>query len=159
MPPTRQTLLRLVAENASMHAEPLLAGLLELLSEARGAFAGDVDKFLIMLVVAIRAAGHRDFADTVRRRRTEGGPSVFPSLGVNIQSVADSIGAPKETIRRKVFDLVEMGWIERRGNDLHLTPAAYENLKPLREGIYALAARHYEVVEAMIANPAPPPGG
>lgn len=154
MPP-RPSTLNTVVENAPLHAEVLLGGLLEMLSVARGAFGGDVDKFLIMLVVAIRAAGHRDYAEAVRRNRREGGPSVFPSLGVNIQSVADSIGAPKETIRRKITDLVEIGWIERRGNDLHLTERAYESLQPLREAMYALVARHYDVVEAMKANPAP----
>src|SRR4051794_10711057 len=99
--PSRQSLLRLVTENAPDQAEPILAPLLELLSLARATFAGDVDKFLIMLVVAIRAAGHRDFARAVKTPQQPGRGPALPSLGVNIQSVADSIGAPKETIRRK----------------------------------------------------------
>lgn len=153
--PSRQALLRLVAENAPDQAEALLAPLLELLSLARVTFAGDVDKFLIMLVVAIRAAGHRDFAQAVKAHPGPGRPTALPSLGVNIQSVADSIGAPKETIRRKVSDLVEIGWIERRANDLYLTPLAYEALTPVREAMHVLAVRHFEVVEALSADTGP----
>ena len=147
---SRQTLLNLVTENAPLQAEALLAPLLELLSLARTAFDGDLDKFLILLVVAIRAAGHKEFASAVLHRRTTGGPPVFPSLGVNIQSIADSIGAPKETVRRKVTDLAAAGWIERRGNELYLTPRAYETHTPVRQAIQILAVRHFEVVGEIV---------
>jgi len=156
---SRQSLLSLVTEKAPLHAEALLAPLLELLSLARTTFDGDLDKFLILLVVAIRAAGHKEFARAVLLRRTEGGPPVFPSLGVNIQSIADSIGAPKETVRRKVTDLVAAGWIERRGNELFLTPGAYETHTPLRQAIQVLAVRHFEVVGELIADAGGEPTG
>jgi len=146
----RQDVLSLVAKNAPLRAEALLAPLVDLLSDARATFDGDLDRFLIMLVVAIRAAGHKDFAEAVRRRRATGGAPVFPSLGVNIQSIADSIGAPKETVRRKVTGLVASGWIERRGNDLYLTPRAYETHTPLRRAIQQLAVRHFEVVADIV---------
>jgi hypothetical protein len=149
---SRQSLLRLVGENALLQAEPILAPLLELLSLARRSCDGDLDKFLIMLVVAIRAAGHRQFATAVLRQREPGETSAFPSLGVNIQSIADSIGAPKETVRRKVADLVELGWIAREGNELFLTPRAYQTLTPVREAIHSLAVRYHEVVEGMVAE-------
>jgi hypothetical protein len=148
----RQDILSIVTANAPLRAEALLAPLVELLSEARTTFDGDLDKFLIMLVVAIRAAGHKDFAEAVRQRRAAGGAPVFPSLGVNIQSIADSIGAPKETVRRKVTDLVAAGWIERRGNDLFLTPRAYETHTPLRQAIQELAVRHFEVIGEIVES-------
>jgi hypothetical protein len=147
---SRQTLLRLLNENSPRQTEPLLAPLLELLGRARGAFGGDLDKFLIMLVVGLRAAGHEDFAPALLRYQATGETPVFPSLGLNIQSIADSIGAPKETIRRKVTELVNAGWIERRGNELFLTPAAYEAHTPVREAIYMLAVRYYELVSATV---------
>ncbi|MDB5419807.1 MAG: hypothetical protein JWP50_3226 [Phenylobacterium sp.] len=147
---SRPSLLRLVTDNAPLQAEPILASLLELLSLARGAYGGDLDKFLIMMVVSIRAAGHKDFATALLRHRATGATPVFPSLGVNIQSIADSIGAPKETIRRKVTDLVELGWIERRGNELFLTPSAYETLTPVREAMHLLVVRHHQIVEDLI---------
>jgi hypothetical protein len=122
------------------------------LSRARQAFDGDLDKYLILLVVTIRAANHPQFVQNIEITRALGrtAPS-FPSLGVNIQSIADSIGAPKETIRRKVADMVEDGWIERRGNHLYLTAAAYQEHKLVREMMHILFVRHYEVVRDMIA--------
>jgi hypothetical protein len=150
--PVRPPLLSFVTEQAPNHAAAILGPLLELLSLARGAYAGDLDKLLIMLVVSIRAAGHKEFARALLRHRATGETPVFPSLGVNIQSVADSIGAPKETIRRKVADLVDLGWIERRDHELSLTPFAYETLTPVREAIHLLLVRYYELVEGMIAE-------
>jgi hypothetical protein len=155
MPP-RPPLLSLVTAEAPNHAAAILAPLLELLSLARASYAGDLDKFLIMLVVSIRAAGHKEFARALLRHRATGETPVFPSLGVNIQSVADSIGAPKETIRRKVADLVDLGWIERRDHELSLTPLAYETLTPVREAIHLLLVRHYELVEGLLAEAAGP---
>jgi len=148
----RQDVLSLVAKNAPLRAEALLAPLVDLLSDARATFDGDLDRFLIMLVVAIRAAGHKDFAEAVRQRRATGGAPVFPSLGVNIQSIADSIGAPKETVRRKVTDLVVAGWIERQGNELFLTPRAYDTHTPLRRAIQQLAVRHFEIVGEIVES-------
>jgi len=149
---SRQALLRLVAENAPLQAEPILAPLLEMLSLARKACEDDLDKFLIMLVVAIRAAGHRQFAAALLSQGEAGPASPFPSLGVNIQSIADSIGAPKETVRRKVADLVGLGWIAREGNELFLTPCAYQTLTPVREAIHSLAVRYHEVVHGFLAE-------
>jgi hypothetical protein len=155
MPP-RPPLQNLVSERAPHHAVAILAPLLELLSLARGAYAGDLDKLLIMLVVSIRAAGHKEFGRALLRHRATGEAPVFPSLGVNIQSIADSIRAPKETIRRKVADLVDLGWIERRDHELSLTPFAYETLTPVREAIHLLVVRYYDVVDGMIAEAGEP---
>jgi hypothetical protein len=121
------------------------------LAAAREACGGDIDKFLILLTVAIRAAGHHKFAEAARTtRRTGGTREAFPTLGLKIQSVADSIGAPKETVRRKVAELAEAGWIERREHQLHLTPQAYKALTPVRERMHAQVARDYQTVLAML---------
>jgi hypothetical protein len=149
---SRQTLLDLVFRISPVRTEELLSPLLDLLTSARRSFDGDLDKYVILLVVTIRAANHPQFVKNIEIARAQGkaAPS-FPSLGVNIQSIADSIGAPKETIRRKVADMVEEGWIERRGNHLYLTAAAYQEHKFVRELMHLLFVRHYEVVRDMLA--------
>jgi hypothetical protein len=147
--PTRSELERLVAENYSAISLGLLAPLLDVLGLSREACGGDMDKFLIMLVVAIRTTGHKDFARYTRDQLLSGELPVFPSLGLNIQSIADSVGAPKETIRRKVTELVKAGWIDRRGNQLYFTVGAYRDFEKVRERIGKMAVRHREVVEAL----------
>lgn len=156
----RTDLQSLVAEQAPRYAEELLSPLIELLGQAREAFRGDVDKFLILLTVAIRAAGHKAFVQAAQAAQAAGAaqettppPGVFPTLGLNIQSVADSIGAPKETVRRKVAELVDAGWIDRRESQLHMTAEAYQALAGVRDLIAAQAARNYETVRQMLEGP------
>ncbi len=51
---------------------------------------------------------------------------------INLQSITDFSGIPRETVRRKLRDLMELGWIERdeRGNFI-ATPKAATDLEPL----------------------------
>lgn len=147
---TRSELQQLVADNYSAISLGLLSPLLDVLGLSRQACGGDMDKFLIMLMVAIRTTAHKDFASYTPDQLLSGAVPVFPSLGLNIASIAGSLGAPKETIRRKVVELVEAGWIERQGNNLCFTAAAYRDFVDVRDRIGKMAVRHHEVVEALL---------
>lgn len=142
--------LRLVAENYPSIVGGLLGPLLDLLSRSRGACGGDMDKFLIMMAVAIRTTTHKDFARYTQAQLLSGEVPVLPSLGINIQSIADSIGAPKETVRRKVGELVDAGWIVRERNELYYTGRAYQALADVGVSLEVMAARHYEIVAALV---------
>jgi hypothetical protein len=146
----RQELLALVADNYPAIAHGLLRPLLDVFSVSREACGGDVDKFLIMLVVAIRTTEHKLFATYSQAQLLSGEIPVFPSLGTNVRSVADSIGAPKETIRRKVSELVEAGWIARQDNELRFTTIAYQQLDGVRVAIEHLAVRNFDVVANLV---------
>jgi hypothetical protein len=146
----RQGLLRLVAGNYPVIAHSLLRPLLDLFSVSRQACGGDMDKFLIMLVVAIRTTEHKLFATYSQAQLLSGEIPVFPSLGTNVRSVADSIRAPKETIRRKVGELIEAGWIAREHNELRFTTLAYQQLAGARAAIEHLAVRNFETVADLI---------
>ena len=146
----RASLLNLVASDYPVIAGGLLGPLMEFLSLARTTFGGDTDKFLIMLAVAIRTVEHEDFAASSRQAETGGSLEALPSLGTNIRSIAESIGAPRETIRRKVAHLVREGWIVRRGNDLNYSALAYREFTPLRLAAERLAVRNYEVVDEVL---------
>jgi CRP-like cAMP-binding protein len=148
----RQLLLDLVAENYPVVARSLLRPLLDLLSLSREACGGDVDKFLIMLVVAIRTTEHRLFATYSQAQLLSGEVPVFPTLGTNIRSVAESLGAPKETVRRKVAELAEAGWIDRQGNELRFTALAYQKLAGVRTAIEQLAVCNFEVVAGLVGQ-------
>lgn len=150
---TRQSLLRLVSGNFPTLASNLLRPVLDFLTISRAACGGDGDKFLILLVVGMRTVEHKDFAGYSQAQLLSGEVPVFPSLGVNIQSIADSIGAPKETVRRKVTDLVAAGWIARRGHELYITAHAYRDLAPVREQLEAMAVANYELVQSLRRDP------
>ena len=142
----REVLRRLVADNYPRIARSLLRPLLHLLSTSREACGGDVDKFLIMLVIAIRTTEHEHFATYSQAQLLSGEIPIFPTLGTNVRSVAESTGTPKETVRRKVGELVEAGWISRQGNELRFTVVAYQELAGVRVAIEELAVSNFQVV-------------
>src|ERR1700742_1020485 len=90
----RDVLRHLVAENYPAIARSLLRPLLHLLSLSREACGGDVDKFLIMLVIAIRTTEHEAFATFSQAELLSGDIPIFPTLGTNVQSIAESTGTP-----------------------------------------------------------------
>lgn len=149
-------LLRLVATQYPKAALRLLRPLLDLLCVAREACGGDFDKFLIMLVVAVRTTEHPLFATYVQEELLDGTIPVFPSLGTNVRSVADSLGLPKETVRRKVGELIDAGWIVRQDHELRFTDRAYRELADARVGIERLAVRNFEAVADLIRKTSAP---
>ena len=142
----REALRRLVAENYPVIARSLLRPLLHLLSTSREACSGDIDKFMIMVVVAIRTTEHESFASFTPAQLMSGDLPVFPTLGTNVRSIADSTGTPKETVRRKVGELIEAGWISRQANELRFTALAYRDLDGARVAIEDLAISNFQVV-------------
>ena len=142
----RKGLRHLVADNYPAIARSLLRPLLHLLSISREACGGDVDKFLIMLVIAIRTTEHESFATYSQAQLLSGEIPIFPTLGTNVRSVAESTGTPKETVRRKVGELIEAGWISREGNELRFTVLAYQELAGVRVAIEELAVSNFHVV-------------
>ncbi len=151
----RDMLSRLVADNYPPIATNLLRPLLALFDIARSACGGDLDKFLIMLVVAVRTTEHEDFGAYSQAQLLSGEVPVFPTLGTNARSVAESVKAPRETVRRKVSELIDAGWISRDGNDLRFTAVAYQQLAEVRVAIEQLAVRNFEVVARLLNEKAP----
>jgi hypothetical protein len=101
------------------------------MSRVRREFGGDYDKFLVLSLVALRTGSGGDGYD---------GP------GINVSSIADSAGVPRETARRKVTELLADGLVARDGcNLLRLTPKADILYPELRAG---MAAATREVGEA-----------
>jgi hypothetical protein len=142
---------QLVAAHYPAVATDLLKPLLQLLSVSRDTCGGDVDKFLIMLVLALRTTEHPIFPSLSQEHLLSGERAVFPGLSTNVRSIAASLGLPRETVRRKVSDLIETGWIWREGTALYFTAKANQQLVPVREAIEALAVRNFEVIAGLLA--------
>lgn len=145
-------LTQLVADNYPQIATDLLTPLLKLMQLSRDHCGGDVDKFLVLLVVALRTTRHREFAGYTPEQLASGEVKVLPGLGTNGRSIAASLGMPKETVRRRVCELVDAGWLARHNARLYFTAKGHQELAPVREQIERLAANNYDVVARLVAD-------
>lgn len=145
-------LTRLVAENYPRIATDLLNPMVATLQLARDYFGGDLDTYLMLLVIAIRTANPRDLPSEAAERLNSGEIPTFPGLGTNVRSVADSLGIPKETARRKIQDLLDTGWVARQDSQLYFTARAHEDLAPLQRALEALAVHYFQVVSRLDAE-------
>ena len=144
-----KSLLDLTSESYPAIARDLLRPLLELSSLAREQCGGDFDKFLILLAVAMRTVEHPEFRAASQAQLLSGEMPVFPGLGTNVRSIADSLSIPKETVRRKVSEMVDAGWLARIDNDLFFTARAYCALSSVREAIERQAVLNHRTLEAL----------
>lgn len=102
-----------------------------LLIQLRQAFDGDLDLMLVLAVI-----GDRTRADSWQpelmtyRQMTRRKGEEHLQVPINIQSVADYSGIPRETVRRKVSVLEQKGWVERGADGrLTISPSAAEDLE------------------------------
>lgn len=85
-----------------------------LLIQLRKDFDGDLDLMLVLAVIGDRTRPESwqpepiTYREITRRRGEE-----FLQVPINIQSVSDYSGIPRETVRRKVQVLEQKGWVER----------------------------------------------
>ena len=127
-------------------ASEIISPIVELLTIARAECGGDLDKFLIILVIALRTTDAAPTRDLRLDEILRGGVERYPSLYTNVRSVAESTGVPRETVRRKVAALVAAGWVSRTGDDLSLTPHASKELTNVRQAMFTLARDLHRVV-------------
>ncbi|MGG7644253.1 helix-turn-helix domain-containing protein [Rhodovulum sp. YNF3179] len=91
-----------------------LAQFTRLLVELRSAFDGDLDLLLVMAVIGERTRPEGWSPELLTYRQlTRGDADAHYQTPINIQSVADYSGIPRETVRRKVKVLQERGWVDR----------------------------------------------
>lgn len=106
-------------------------GHLGLLTILRSILGNDLDKVIILAVIGQRlldgAAQAARSGDEIDREAV-----VFDAARlINIESVATSTGVPRESVRRKVNELVHAGWIQRLDDGgLTILPKAVDQLLP-----------------------------
>lgn len=128
--------------------DDLVGPFLEALETLRNLCDGDLEKNVILLAIAVRAVAEPEFRALTLEERLSGSRQVLPSRGVNVRSIADSSGIPRETVRRKVAELIEDGWIAQSDRNLHFTPAGYQAVTPGREALERLAHQFHDIVAA-----------
>ncbi len=73
-----------------------------------------------------------NYADFLEGKRAVGVPQ-----RINIQSVADSTGIPRETVRRKIRRLIERGWVKKNEDGtLEVTASAAVDLAPATQATF-----------------------
>lgn len=131
----------------------------ELLIELRRHFHGDLDRMLVLAIVGSRTLPDRRIRHrSYREFRAGDYPGTEPSP-INVQSISDTSGIPRETVRRKIGALERAGWVRRLENGhLVVTDKARRDLEPATEATFAYLV---EVVaacmDAMSDGPAPGP--
>lgn len=133
-------------EDSAPLADELVSPFLHLLQTLREACGGDLEMNIILLAISERTIAHPDFRNLTTAQRMKPDAPPFPTRGVNIRSIADSTGIPRETVRRKVATLERKGWVARTPDTLHLTAEAYRALTPARDEIVDLAVRFHDIV-------------
>lgn len=112
-----------------------VAALTRHLVACRAAFDGDLDLFLVLTIIGERSFSERNAPAGMTEEQFRASPvSTVAPLAINLQSIADFSGIPRETVRRKVAALVARGWVRRdAGGLLAVTDAAKDSLQPLTE--------------------------
>jgi hypothetical protein len=132
-------------------AKDLLAPLLDLLVAVRTHFGGDLDQFIIFLLISLRTAQHPQAATIDPHAVRRGEVKSFPSLFTNVRSISASTHIPYETVRRKVAKLIEAGWVERREEYLTVTVSGSIHFRGLREKLFAMVESNHDVVAGLLA--------
>lgn len=99
---------------------------------------GDLDLFLVLTIIGERTFTARNAPDDMThddflQRSVQ---SLQPEA-INLQSIADYSGIPRETVRRKIQILEEKGWIIKdERNFITVTDTAKSDLSELTESIF-----------------------
>lgn len=133
MPVTRDFLIEHFGDLWPVHTR----GFTALLIECRRHFEGDIDQLLILSVIGERTL-HGDRAQGVTYHQFLQGDRIagIPAR-INTQSVADSTGIPRETVRRKIERLIGRGWIRKNDDGtLEVTETAAVELAPATQATF-----------------------
>lgn len=124
---------KVVRENFGHIWSRHVLALTHFLIACRKSFEGDIDLFLVLCVVGERTFSQSNVREAMSYEEwaSTGGKGVVPE-NINVQSISDFSGIPRETVRRKFSILLEKGWVTRDENGfICATRKAQEELEPL----------------------------
>lgn len=138
----------LLTEAYSEVAARLLDALIEFMASGRRDY-GDFERLLLLVTLAQRAYSEPDFA---KRALSSARPSLggFRPLPTNLLSLSRATAMPRETVRRKVNELIAAGLVERFGSQVALTAAGVRELRSARQALIAFTARQHDLVARLL---------
>lgn len=110
-----------------------VSSLMQFLIDCRKHFDGDIDLFLVLCVIGDRTFSAQHVpSDMDFETWSSASVSHVRTIEINVQSLSDYSGIPRETVRRKLNILLEKGWVARdeRGY-ITATNKVKEDLAPL----------------------------
>ena len=108
--------------------------LCELLIVLRQQFFGDLDLMLILAIIGSRALPARQTSNMTYAEFISDNTKDRADQPINIQSIAECSGIARETVRRKVHKLEDLGFIARDTQGmLTITDKAINQLAPATE--------------------------
>lgn len=119
----------------------------EFMIALRRNFEGDLDMMIVLAIIGDRRFSRRDPGAEVRKEELGATPMLSDAgVSINAHSIAEYSGIPRETARRKVAKLIELGWVERDDNgDLRPTTTAAADLTTATD---ATLAYLHKIVDA-----------
>lgn len=126
-----------------------VAALAQHLIACRAVCDGDLDLFLVLTIIGERTFSPHNAPDAMSHEAFLSGTvrDVEPEA-INLQSIADYSGIPRETVRRKIETLIEKGWVERDARRfVTATDKANESLR----GLTASTLRYLREVDAALS--------
>jgi hypothetical protein len=117
---------------------------LRLMKALRAHFGNDLDK--VMITAAI---GQQQLRDPALPRRAyppdpEGKLVGDPARFTNVDRLAAATGIPRESVRRKVNELIAAGWVERVGTrGLAVCPRAAVEMQPATQTVFDVLDRMF----------------
>lgn len=126
-----------------------VAALTRHLVECRRVCDGDFDLFLVLTIIGERTFTARKAPDAMSHAEfVSRSVDTLEPAAINLQSIADYSGIPRETVRRKIEILLAKGWIQRDARKfVTVTDKAKDNLFGLTES----SVRYLRDVEAALA--------
>ena len=119
------------------------------LIECRRACDGDLDLFLVLTIIGERTFSPRSAPEAMSHNEfLEGTVESVEPLAINLQSIADYSGIPRETVRRKIEQLIAKGWVRR--DELRFVTATDQANEELR-GLTASTLRYLREMEIALA--------
>ena len=130
---TRETLLRHFGDLWPVHHR----GFTTLMIECRKHFNGDMDEMLVLSAIGERTLTPQRSAGLTYPDFMGGRRNDSKKGRINTQSISDSTGIPRETVRRKVAHLVDRGWVQRNEDGtFEVTEKAAIDLAPATQAAF-----------------------
>lgn len=112
-----------------------VAALTRHLVACRAGCDGDLDLFLVLTIIGERCFSPVNAPEGMSQADfLERSVKTVQPVAINVQSIADYSGIPRETVRRKIETLIAKGWIERdERRFITVTDSAKEQLAELTQ--------------------------
>jgi Fic family protein len=125
---------------------------LMMLMALRRKFGNDLDKPIILGAIGQFMFQNMPGASARYEDHSSGNQPVRPNRLTNIESISTSTGIPRESVRRKVAELLEIGWLTRdTKGGLFVTAQAATDLDDASQLIFRQIEDVFQLITASLA--------